>query len=147
MMRLFSRRRTTPESTPASWMPLHEMPACLSGDDAGMDDDGQVLPFAHRVTFLLPGHPDGPVITCWTYVAYGKEEGTYCLGLRYVYAAGRYPVWSYTGWTSQPLGEVYTDAGLANGGASLWASRLLMASRVDMLAELPEVFGWDGGVF
>ena len=146
-MRLFSKHRpAAAEPGPVRWRPLSEDWVPLSGDAADMDDAGQAYPFAWQVAFGC-GHRDCPVITVCTYVAYGGEEGTFCLGLRYRYTSEAHPGWSYTGWTADPAGVTFGSIPDAAGGASWWASRLGMAAYVDTLPAPPEVFGWDGEVF
>lgn len=145
-MGLFSRRGTAVAVT--SWTPLRHDCIPLSGDDASMADDGQVFASAYEVAFGTP-HPDGAVITVWTYVSYGyspQGPAMYCLGLRYQYTSEAYPDWACTGYESDPAGEVFEDADAAMTEAYDWANSLAAGSP-DSIANLPGVFEWDGTPF
>lgn len=142
-MPLFSRRRATAEPVSATWIPLHPEPVSLSGDAAHMDDDGQAIPFVYQVRFGLPGHPDGPVITCCTYVSYAPADAGYCAGLHYRYTSEARPGWSYAGWEPHPAGEDFSRRETARMVAETWA-RELAAEYPAAMAGLPQVFDWDG---
>ena len=118
----------------------------LSGDAGNMDDDGQAFPFVHKIVFGM-GHPDGPVINVCTYASYAAGDAGYCLGLRYRYTSEVRQGWSYTGWTCDPDGGVFTSVYDAYEAAYGWACRLAKAGRVYQISALPDVFGWDGVPF
>lgn len=128
------------------WTPLRPEPELLSGDDADMDDDGQVRLAlrAYQVAFGC-SHPDGAVITVFTYVSW-TEDDQFCLGLRFDYTSEAHADWAYIGYEGDPLDEVFADFDDADAEAAAWAANLA-AGHAESMANLPGVFDWDGEPF
>jgi hypothetical protein len=146
-MGLFAKLRGTQEAASpeyAVWQPVGE-PQEEDGDDAAVDDDGQVSDIGYWCTqsvFQLPGDPYS-WIELNVYVCYVGDDG-YGIGARYIYA--RSNGWRYTGYEGDPEREVFDTVQDAQASAQEWAASLAAEddrSRV----ELPGVFDWDGTPF
>jgi hypothetical protein len=139
-MGLFSRNR----SAAPQWRPVIGASVDVTGYEADMNDEGQVPDRAYLVMFGMV-HPDGAVITIWTYASY-TGDGRYCVRLRYRYTSEAHPDWSFTGHAGDPLEETYPDPATAEYEAAAWSDSLASGSQPTM-ANLPEVFDWDGQPF
>ena len=130
----------------AAWMPVNGVTE-LEGDDARMDDDGQVADggyLAYQVNHEMPNLP-GAHITIWTYACYIGDEA-YGVGLRYLYTHDGDPEWGYVGYAADPEREEHELADDADGDAASWAGSI--ADRPgEWQTRLPDVFDWDGVPF
>lgn len=145
-MGLFSRRKAAVAEV-STWETVWDKPGDAAGDDADMDDDGQATDLGYRaymVAFRNEAAPDA-LITVWTYAVFAGEE-QYAIGLRYQYTAGDQENWEYTGYHDDPEREVFDDIVTADADAREWAVSLADGS-TESVANLPDVFEWDGEPF